>query len=140
MYWSFAISFVHCGEIGWTPPKFFSQEWSSHRFPNLKDLMICTPGLPYSEAFVRQFPSSLVSLTIVHNLWIPFSSTIGGVGLGEFCKMLRNFASLQDLTLDAYHFNIKHLIIFANTLPRLCSLHVRYFYLRTVALPAVSRS
>ena len=120
---SLSISFV---EIGWTVPESFRQDWCPARLPELRDLTIHVPGVPFRQELgscIRRFSSSLVSLKIMH---VPFSAHVSN---RSFCEMLGHLRCLEDLSLYLSSFNIDQLGVFATTLPHLCSLLLHYSYL-----------
>ena len=82
--------------------------------------------------YIRQFSSSLVSLTLSHQ---GYYNILTSQQIGILCKLLGNFPCLQDLSLSIYNFNILDLVVFASTLPRLHSLFLDYY---SVSMSVVS--
>ena len=125
---SLSLGFVGDRVIGWAVPVFFRQDWCSVKLPNLRDLTIRLPGVPFRRElgiYIRQFSTSLVSLKIMH---VPFSAHIGNGKFRSFCDILSAFPCLEDLSLYLSNFNIEQLIVFASTLPHLRSLLLHYSY------------
>ncbi len=135
---SLSLSFVVDRVIGWAVPAFFRQDWCSVKLPNLRNLTIRIPSVPFRRdlgIYIRHFSSSLVSLKIMH---VPFSAHVGDSKLRSFCVMLGDFPCLQDLSLYLSNFNLEQLIVFASTLPHLHSLLLHYSY-QPLRINSVSR-
>ena len=123
---SLALGLVLDRVIGSAAHAFFSQEWCSVRLPHLSYLIICIPGVsisPELHIYIQQLSSSLIYLKIMH---APLSDYFGNSELESFCGILADFPYLQDLSLCLSNFKIGQLLVFANTLPHLLSLHIDY--------------
>ena len=107
------------------------------KLANPRKSRIRIPVVPFGSwglgTYIRQFSSSLVSLTIRHQ---GYYNILSSQQIGILCKLLGNFPCLQDLSLSIYRFNILDLVSFASTLPRLHSLFLDYY---TVSMNVVSR-
>ena len=135
---SLSLGFVVDRVVGWTVPVFFRHDWCLVKLPNLRDLTIHVPSVPFRRelgGYIRQFSSSLVSLKIMH---VPFSAHVGNSKLRSLCEMLGDFPCLEDLSLYLSNFNIEQLIVFASTLPHLRSLLLHYSY-QPLKINSVSR-
>ena len=107
-------------------PSFFCQDWCLVDLPHLTNLTLITPQMSFCPSFanyVRQFATSLVSLTIPYNLEFTYSD------VKEFCKTLVEFRSLRHLNLSVQGFSPSTLAQFAGVLPRLRSLILNYKFI-----------
>ena len=118
-------------------PPVVGQEWWSVELPNLRNLAIHMPGVLFRwnvGNYIRQFSSSLVSLTIRRHSNLLSDFFTQNKETERFCKLLCNFPCLQDLSMSLSSFNTRDISIVAITLPRLCSLFIDYSFVSLVAV------
>ena len=107
-------------------PSFFCQDWCLVDLPHLTDLTLITPQMWFYPSFanyVRQFSTTLVSLTIPQNLEFSYPD------VKEFCKTLVEFRSLRHLNLSIHGFSPSILAQFAEALSCLRSLRLDYKFI-----------
>ena len=108
---------------------FFPADCREATFPNVRTLtipisLILFNRAPVTSMIIRQFSSSLVSLTL-NDAFLPSSNSRGA--LPTFCQIMSSFPCLRDLSLSIYGFHMGDFSLFGRALPHLRSLFVNYY-------------